>query len=490
MSEVQLDVFHYPDNRNYMFQTVPESVSFYLQWLFASVVPSTIFEFLSQIERLDFKSLMTRTKLVDIIVNWIVNEASAYSVTDAQCLYLCIVLGHIESNYLYSNLSFPSGYQTTAACDRLLQCFSASVEFNLLSTSNVKILKKVTTLLVKNSSSPGWLTLAAYFYRYFGIKFLLGKEYATGLNYRYRVGEYQKWLKALLLNVKEMENRDDQYAHQKLLCLVLKSAPSLEAVLDVFECSDIRGFFANDDERVDFFVKFYQDGRRDTSTNKEIGAKLIDFFRFPKVFRDRMRKSLYPILLEYAKSDDELKDEHVRIFLNSIILEDVLAMDQVLCLLVELSKSKSVPRQNLLLEILNNKLFEEDWHETPPARKTSICRTWVMTRVNNMRADSIGGIDKTKAVYEAIDAIMRCSLNITNPTLAQDVCKYVVDRILASEDAISVLQAFTSIEKCVAVVQDCYKSHARKILTPKVVRKSNKFLKECSTSRYAYFCFI
>jgi hypothetical protein len=486
-SEVQFDVFHYPDSRNYQYQTVPRSVIFYLQWLFPSVFPSTISEFLTHIEKLNFKSLTA--KHVEIIVDWIVKQASANSVTDFQCVYLCIVLGHIESNYFYSTLSFPSGHQTAKACDRFLQCLNALVNSNLLSISNLKILKKVATLLVKNSSSPGWLTLAAYFYPYLGIKFLLSKEYTTGLIYRYGVKEYQKWLKALFLNVKEMENRDDQFAHQRLLFLVLKSAPILDAALELFERTNVRGFFRNEDEMVDFFFKFYQDRHGDTGTHKETGAKLTEFFKIPEIFRSKMHKFLYQILLDYAKSDDELKDEHEKIFLNSIISINVLDMEEVLCLLMELSKSKSVHCQNLLLKILDNQLFKQGWHETQLARKVGICKSWVMTRVNNnMRAFSIDGLDKTKVVFEAINAIMRCSLNISNVTLANDVSTHVVERVLGKEDAISILQAFASIEKFVPVVQDCYKSYVRKILeqTPKVVKKSSKFLMECSTSRYAF----
>ena len=488
MSEVQLDVFHYPDNRNYMFQTVPQSVIFYVQWLFSSVFPSTVSEFLTQIERLNFRSLST--KHVETIVDWIVKQASANPITEVQCLYLCIVLGHTESNYFYSSLFFPSGHQTVKACDRLLQCFSGSIISNLLSTSNLKSLKKIATLLVRNSSSPGWLTLAAYFYPYLGIKYLLGKEYTSGLDYRYDVAEYQKWMKALFLNVKGMENRDDQFAHQKLLLLVLKSAPVFDAALDLLERSDVRGFFANEDEMVDFFVKFYQARQRDTSTHKEIGAKLVEFFQIPKMFRGKMHKFLYPILLEYAKSDDKLKDEHEKVFLKSIISERFLAMEQVLFLLMELSKSKSVPRQNLLLKILSNELFEKDWHETQLVQKVGICKSWVISRVNyHMRAGSIDGLDKTKTVYEAINAVMRCSVNVTNVTLAQDVSIFVVGKFLGNEDALSILQAFASVEKCVTVVQDCYKSHVRKILerTPKVVKKSSTFLEECSSSRYAFF---
>jgi hypothetical protein len=472
-----------------MYQTIPQSVIFYVQWLFFSVYPSTVSEFLNQIESLDFKSLVDSTKNVEILVNWIVKQASTIYVADVQGLYLCIVLGHIESNSFYSKVFFPSGQQTAEACDRLLQCLGAKDNSTYLSPSNLKILKKVATLLVENSSKPGWLTLAAYFYSYFGIKFLLEKEFFRNFNYKYDVEEYKKSIKTLFLNPKEIKNRDDRIAHQKLLHVVLKSAPVLGVALDIFQRPDVQKYFASHDEMVKFFVNFYEGRRRDTNTYKKTGMKLAEFFQIPKMFREKIHKSLYPILLEYAKSDEELKDEHVEIFLNSIIPEDVLAAEQVLALLVELSRSKSVPRQNLLLEILNNELFKQFWHERPLEKKVGICKSWVIVRVNYvyLRVGGGNGVDKTRAVYEAMDTIMRCSLNIGNSNLAQNVSTYVVEKVLGKEDPISVLQAFTSIEKCVTVVQECYKSHAKKILeqAPTVVRKSYTFLKDWSTSRYA-----
>lgn len=480
-SEVQLDVFHYPNDRNYQFQTVPQSVMFYVQWLFSSIIPSTLSEFLTQIERLDFKSLSTQH--VKHIIDWIVKQATNSSVTNVQCFYLCIILGRVDENYMHY-LPFPiNDRQTTGACDRLLWGVTACVTSHLLTLSNVRILKKVATLLVKKCSSPGWLTLAAYCYPHLGIKFILGKEFDKDLNHRYTIEEYQKTVNTLVQNVNEIKSRDDRIDHQKLLLLAMKSAPVFVTALDLSKSPDISKFFANEDEMVKFFVKFCEDRQLNTSKYKEPGEQLIEFFQIPMMFRCKMYKSLYPILLDYAKSNHELKDKHVKIFLESIISKDMLPWEHVLGLLMELSKSISVPRQNLLLQILNNESFEQDWQETGLVRKVELCKSWVLTRVNNTRANRLSGLEKTKAVYEAIDAIMRCSLNMGDETLAQDVSTHVVEKVLRTEDALSVLQAFAGIEKCTAVVQECYKCHVRKILTPKVVKKSSTFLEGYSTSR-------
>lgn len=479
-SEVQFDVFHYPDNRSHMHETIPQSVIFYVQWMFPSIYPSTIHEFLVQLEYLRFKSLGVKgSKLID----WILKQASSFSITDAQCLYLCYVLGHIQANSFYS-LSFPSGIQEE--CDRLLRSFIPCFNSDFISTLNPKILKEVAVLLVQNSSTPGWLTLAACFYPYLGIKFLLDKQYASCLKYTYHVEEYEKVVSVLFSKVKKMKSGDDKYAHKRMLDLVLNRAPDLCSALSLSERTDVCELFGSDDEMVYFFVKFCQDKLKDTSTHKETGAKLADFFLIPKIFRSKMNKSLFPILLEYAKSDQDLKEGHVKIFLDSIS-ESSLSLDQVVALLMELSKSTSGPRQKLLLDILDNKRFEKNWHEIQLAQKLAICTSWIITRV--VRASHHHGFDKTKKVYAAVDAIVNCSLNITNTTLAEEVSTNVVTKILGNEDAVTVLQAFPSIEKCGPVVQSCYKSHVRKMLeqSPRVVKKSSKFLKDCSYSRYVNF---
>ena len=489
--QAQFDVFQLQDNKQYLTETFPKAVLFYLKWLLPLVYPSSISETLTQIESLSFGLL--NKKHVKTCVSWIVEEALGYSVTEAQRLYLCIVLGHLN------NLQFPlplsRNRKMIETCDRLLQCLIPCVRCNFLSTSDLELLQKIAVLLVENSSSPGWLTLAAHFYPYLGIEYILRKKNAKGLHYRYDDNEYHKMIGALLINIKD---GNDQIApHKELLHLLMKEAPTFDDALDLFKSNDVQQFFASEGERVDFFTKFYKSKSRDDSTQKKsAGAQLVELYKIPKDVREKMKEDLFLTLLEYSKSDDELEDEQVDTFLSLIVFEDCLNMDQVLELLMELSKSKSVPRQDLLRVILDNELFGQDWDQTTHVAKVKICKSWVITRFrNNEQASSLSGVDKVVAVYKAIDFIMRCYLNISNRDLAQDVSTYVVETILGNEDTLSVLQAFANIEECVADVQDCYKSHVRKILeqTPMVVKRSSNFLKAYSNSRcacHAFYCSV
>ena len=138
---------------------------------------------------------------------------------------------------------------------------------------------------------------------------------------------------------------------------------------------------------------------------------------------------------------------------------------------------------------MNNEQFGKDWRETSFLRKVDICKWWVITRVvNKSRVSSPSHVEKTTAVYEAIDQIMQCRLNLSNKGLAEEVSAAVVEKRLRSVKAISVLEAVSRIERCGAVVQDCYKFHVNKALEIQGVKKSsmipNEILNECSKTRY------
>ena len=290
-----------------------------------------------------------------------------------------------------------------------------------------------------------------------------------------------------LLSQMEGVNVDNQGAYKDMLYMVFEHAPNLGAVWELFKNVDLGWLFTTENERVNFFVKFYQDTVRGTNAqNESSGAKLIEFYKIPEKMRGRMRSLLFSTLPEYAKTDEEPSSEHVHIIVKSVISKRYLSVHEVLDVLTELSEAKSLSRQCLLPDILNSECLEKDWRETPLSRKVDICKLWVITRLDSKsRVSSLSAIEKIATVYEAINEIMQCSLNITNTYLAQEISTYVVEKKLEGAKAISVLGAFASIEKCVAVVQNCYKSHVCKTLeqTPEMEKKlmiPNAILNECS----------
>ena len=482
-SGAHFDIFHFSDDESYHCDTIPKGVIIYIKWLFSFVSRRPIAETLIQIEKFPFNQL--GRKYIQDCLNFVVIRALDFATTDVECLYLCIVLSHVVKPDS-SLLPFPNDDEnkTAATCDRLLQCLSTCAYSNLLSMANLDCLKKIALLLVGNSNSPGWLTLAVHFYPYLGPEFVLNKKYTAALNYTYDSNEYKKMVSSLLLHIKR-KNDDDKAIHQQLLLFVLENAQNIDAVWQIYEIVDFSLFFHSEEEKVSFFVDFYK--QEDIGTKKQtVGLKLTGFCNIPKNIREKMHKFLIQILLQFAKSDEDLNDEHANIFLEVIITED-LGVNQLFQVFVELSRSKSAHRQDLLLKILDNELFDDHWRDAELAEKLHICKTWVKERTMNMRCNSnLDDVGKIVTAYEAINAIMQCSLNISNKTLAKHLSTSVVEGILKRVEVVSFIQAFDNLEKCAAVVQECYKSDLKSglVQAPKAVKKSRTFLRECSRSRY------
>ena len=486
-SPVQFDVFFFPKDKMYLSETLPKGILFYLKFMLANIIPSSTIAILAGVNNLRFFTFSP--KHIKECVKWIVEQAPSGSVTRVQRFYLCIVLSHLNLlNPPPFQLLFPNDGKIAKACDCLLQCLDACIYYyEFLSTSNRERLKTVAVMLVKNSSRPGWLTLAAHFYSYFGTEFVQKTKHAVSVNYTYGNKEYMEMASSLLSKI--VINVSDENTHLHLLELVLKSAPNRDAALELFESLAVDRLFINEDKKVEFFIKHLKSTTRGICRQTEnVGMKLMEVYHLPVKLRAGMHKLLFSLLLEYATSDNESNSEHGKIFLQ-LVKSGHLDKDQVVRLLVELSKSKSVLCQNLLLEILSKEkeAVEHHWYKTDFFKKKEICQSWVITRVvDKSRASGLVGANKVAAAYEAIDAIMQCSLTNSNKYLAQQISSHVVRTTLRNEDILSFLKALASIEECTDVVQECYISQVKKKLKQdfNTVKKSSIFLKECPNSRY------
>ena len=461
--QFQFDVFIAPDNRHREGKTVSQAAIWYTKWLLKSVDSSTISPILTSLQNLNFTSVIEDHK--QEFVRWILEQVLQGSTTDIQGLYLFMVLCHFRNllPYLKGN---------KVACDRFLQCFLSCIDSNLLSKSNPKRFKKTAITLVENSSSPGWLTLAAYFYSYSGIKFLLDNADKESLNHRYDSEDYRKLVKELFSCLK-VESQDE---YKKLLKYVMKSAPTLVDAMDLFQRSEISEIFATEDEKVDFFSYFFKEENIKSKKKKNLWERLVVFHHTPERIRSKVYKLLYSTLL------DELKDVDIKVLVELILSIKQLGMDQFINVLNEFSTSKSFSRHDLLFQILDDDSFKEAWLEIPPDKRVDICKSWVMNRVITMKHKSkLDNSEMVVLVYQSMEAITQCCS--LNTLMAQNVSAHVVEKVFESKDAIYVLDAFESIEKLSPVVQECYISHVKKILTPELVKKSSQILKKCSTTR-------
>ena len=461
--QFHFDVFMFPGNR--VGETVMRASIWYAKWLLKFVDGSTFSAILNYIQR----SMQPTKNHTKELVLWISEQASQNSTTDMQRSYLCVILCrlHVLSSHLKGNKMM---------CDRLLQCFSTCAYPSSLSESDLKRLKTTATILVENSSSPGWLTLAAYFYSYLGIKFLLDDKHKESLNHRYDSDDYQKLVTELFSHL-GVESQDE---YKKLLKYVMKSAPTLVDAMDLFQRPEISEIFATEDEKVDFFAKFFEKESIKSKRKKALWERLVVFHHTPEKIRSKVYK--YSTLLEYAKSGDELKDVDIKVLVELILSIKQLDMDKFIDVLNEFSTSKSSSHQDLLLQILDDDNFKEAWLEIPPDTKVDICKSWVRNRVITMKHKSkLDNSEMVVLVYQSMEAITRCCF--LNTLMAQKVSTHVVEKVFESKDGIYVLKAFESIEQFSPVVKECYISHVKKILTPQLVKKSSQIFKKCSTTR-------
>ena len=419
--QVQFDVFYFPDCRHRDGETIPTSVIWYLKWFLQFVKDATISEILTKIEGYSYNFRLLTTHHVKELVKWIWKQVNL--VTEVQRLYLRMVLSHLcENNIILLYRNYNK---------RVRGYFITYVHFIYLSTLDIE--------------------------------------------------EFQKWVTALFSCLR-VENRDE---HKKLLNLVMKSAPTLDAAFSIFEVPRISTFFATENESDEFFVEFCREALKTNENRKDLGKKLSEIPKLPARILRKLQGLVYSALSEYAKSDGELQGEDIQSLVELIFSIKDHGMDKFVKILMELSTSKSVPRQDLLLQILDE-LFKGGWLEIPFEKTVDICNSWVITRVTNFRpVSSLESFDKVAAVYDAIESIARrfSSVPIAK-TLLHEVSIHVAEKMFEDEDAINVLQAYARIEKLSPEVQECYITHVRKILTPDLIKKSSHLITKYLGSRY------
>ena len=484
-SNKQYDVFHFPNDKWYLSESIPRSVIFYISWLLQTVNMSNISQILEEIEEMRFASFSA--KHVRELIAWVVQQVVEKSIIDAQALYLCIVLGHLLQKCII-HFQFPND-NTKKACDRLLESFRGSILVPFRSSSSLRILEKLASKLVQRSSSPSWLNLVATFYPYLGVHYLLRKKHDTDFKEaRYDIKEYRKLMDMLLKNVDI--TKEEEHEHQCLLQAVLERAPNNDAVVELFDKADTDKFFEDEGKKEDFFVKFYQDNHYN-ATRRGAGEKLVELLKIPRTLRGKLYRLVNSCLLDFVRSGEKMEGEQIKAFIDLIISDQCLQEPQVNDLLIEISRSKSVDRHKLLLKILETSQFRDNWHLTSMTQKIRICSSWVTNKVTNEMSIR-NGIDKTTAVYHGLELLMCCPLNKSNNQLAEEVSRTVNENLLRNEESLSVLKAFGNISKYSTVVQDCYKAHVKEILCRdrRVIKRSVNVLDEYSNSRYVIIVIV
>jgi hypothetical protein len=471
IKRVQFDVFRFPDGKDDRNKTVSRARMCYSKFFLQYVKDSTIIDILSYIDGYSFDKI-TKDYAKEL-AQWILEQAVQSSTTVMQRLYLCMVLNSLVD---HKTVKLSDCNVTKLVCDRFLECLAAFHSELRFSKLVLRLSRKFATILVKNSSSPGWLTLAAHFYPHLEIKFLFEK-YEKYSHHKYDKEKYDEMAK-LLLSFLTVEN---QKHNQELLRLVVKSAPNMAAVIKLFEIPELfsEKLFSTEGEAGNFFVEFFWKEEILKKKKATLLEKLQLFHQMPDKVRknSKFQNELFSTLLTYVKSNNELSEVFLELILD-------LSKDQLIKLLKELSKS--VSRHYFLPEILNYKPLKDIWLRISNEDVFDICCSWIETRMKYIkRTNDLGSKDKAVAVFNSIHTIMQCSLNASiDESYAKERFAPVVEHILKNQDPDGVLEAFDIIEKLSSVAQKCYLSHIREKLTPMLIKSSSDKLKKYSGSRY------
>ncbi|XP_028396105.1 uncharacterized protein LOC114520095 [Dendronephthya gigantea] len=472
-SQVHFDVFHFPDKRRHGDNTFSKGVKFYLMWLLEFVKVSIFSDILTYLRGFSsnvFGFKILTKKHVEKLVSWIVAKSLEKPVTDLQRLYLCMVLSYLKScGPKMFNLQ--PHIKNKKFFDALLKCLNNCADFNF--HQDCQIMHKIAEILVENSSSPRWLTLAAHFYPYLLIGFIIHVDSKKRLKITKDCEEFKKLVAQLFSRLK-VENKNDQADHLGLLERILENAPNLIAAMNLSEQFEMLELFDSEDEKVNFFANHFEKAECMTETKKGSRAKLDVFQQIPKKILNKIPKLLQSTLLDYSKSYDKLKDSERDVF-NKLLLSmkdpDVKQLTQILTYL-----SKSLSGQDLLKEVLNKDNFKESWSKIEHEKKVNICESWIFRKC---KISNASGLNLVLEVYKCINDVMQFPLNVSmQETLAPEVHKRVVESVMTKNYGISVLQAFVHIEKLIPAVQKCYISHVKETLTRDLVKKSIDFLKE------------
>ena len=470
-SPTQYDTFHFKGDTKYSNETLPHSTIFYTEWLLSNVNQQSIKDILMQIESMEFSCYPL--KLAKEFVENVLKLAASPLSNDVQCLYLSVVLGHLAKNN--STFAFPfDSKNAKLTIDRLLRCFANCAQFDLLPSSSLQILGEIVPILVNACSNPGWLTLAAYFYPYLGLKYVVRARMNSE---KYDNKEYQGLLNFLLPVLVKEEGDDDETKrlHHRFMLRVLQSAPNHEAVLSLYRHPDLDHYFTSLMNKEDLFIEYYQSSLQQVFSQ---GEKLIELTKIPAQIRRLMLSKIKSTMLEFLKSSQEPKKEQLQAFQKLIMC---LPPENVTDVLKVLSKSKSSHLHDLLLNILSKQEFDASWRRVSLSDKVDICSAWI---AGTLRAKSNGENDKgkTTAAYEAVRKLMSF-LYTEDEALTVEVCNHVAERILQNVDVTSILRSFKSIDNFPGIIQECYRDHVRCMLQrqPRLIRKAIEELEKSSS---------
>ena len=383
---------------------------------------------------------------------------------DVKGLYVCAVLGHLATtNSSAQLLQFTTNIRGTAqACDVLLRCLVNSFRKRLfISPKCSELLEAIAPMLVENSSSPGWLTLAANFLPLFGMKNIA--EMKIVKQSKYENANYMRLCQLVLshdcLDIKNA-SKEERPFYSLFLKRILKLAPDEGTLFEIFAIKEIKRFFFHQQDQDKFCLEFYKENVF-TTWGDDIREKLQRLINLPRNLRYQLSGVLYSYLSEFIQSVEMPTNKDVQNFIE-IQLSLKLNSDQIHMMLMLLSTSETVVYQELLLKLLSNDQFGTQWDKVKRATKSQICTTWIKTR------ECPKDVSKTKVarVYQVAEELISCTL--VNNALRKKLLEFVRDWLLQNVQPEIIFQELKDLDtfrlldvrdSCIHLIGDILDNH-------------------------------
>ena len=402
---------------------------------------------------------------VEKCIQWVTEQTRF--VEEKQLLFLCLTLGYIA--YIKQTYCLPLRDDDTTkyAFDKLLQnlqnCFKRKFP---LPDNCWNLLERSAFTLVQGCSRPGWLTFAAYFRPFFGMKYVLNVRMESC---KYDKEEYFKLLSLLVFGVKNIKKaswEERQFFRPFLKC-ILQFAPDEDVLFQMVHNKDVYRFFYSQNEREQFFMEIFMEFLNKQTQN--LGDTLKHIIRITENFSGKM-SGISGIIYGYVQQfidnvAEPSADEMAAVF---HLISEYVSDDKVFYLLRHLSKSLSATHHNLFLQLLNDERFGRQWEKVLRSEKVKICFSWVEMKANSSKEKS----GRIKAIFETVDILISCALISSNKNLIQALCENVFKGLL-NEDCIRIFEEFKDIENYSLHVQNWFQRLVEEILyrSPHLVTK-------------------
>lgn len=391
-------------------------------------------------------------------IHWILQKSASTKTNYCQSLCLCALIGHLVVMKKGDLLTVELSDHTKSAFDQLLEHLHICQRKHTKIQEPVKILlESGARTIVLGCSWPGWLTYAAYFKHFLGIKHILETEFETNTHH-YSEAEFLYLLTPLVYGIKHINRVEpyEQRIYHQYLQRIMQYIPNDKALFLMSESENIHRFFSSYPDRQIFFFSFYQ--TKFISDPGSLEAKLNGFDELPISVREKLHIFIVNYILVFLKSTDcSSKEDNDAIF-NFL---SKVSLYQFLDLLFFLSKSNELYQRDLFFRIICEESLQSSWEKIESNYRYRLCKYWIDQTVNSEK-NSLNRLGRFKAFLLAVNSLLSCCKAFAVESFVSRLSKEIATDF-CRESLINILEDSKEF--------DDYLPHVKKLIADMILQK-------------------